>query len=173
MNILEAYDYLVRARRDFWATLESVPDEVLSRPLLNGAKFHCIKDLLFHVAATEDFWIQEEILREQPVRQTDSALKDTRGGPVFAGFTLKTLLDYWRNVEQSTLKYLATLTDDELKRVVSVHDRPGKRYTVDGVLWNIVIHEARHVAQVSVLLRTQGIAPPFLDLLNYLPMPPA
>jgi len=173
MNIPEAYDYLVRARRDSWAAMERVPDEVLSRPLLDGAKFHCIKDLLFHVAAVEDFWIREEILREQPVRQTIPALKDTRGGPIFAGFPLETLLDYWRLVEQSTLTYLPTLDDGELKRIVTVHDRPGKRYTVDGLLWNVIIHEARHVAQISVLLRTQGIAPPFLDLLNYLPVPSA
>jgi uncharacterized damage-inducible protein DinB len=170
MNIPEAYDYLVRARRDLWAALECVPDEVLSRPLLNGKKFHCIKDLMFHVAATEDFWIREEILREPPVRQTLPAFKDTQGGPVFADTALKTLLDYWRAVEQITLTYLPTLTDDELKRIVTVHDRPGKRYAVDGLLWNIVIHESRHVAQISVLLRTQGIAPPFLDLLNYLPI---
>jgi uncharacterized damage-inducible protein DinB len=171
MNISEMFDYLVRARRDLWATLERVPDEVLARPLLNGERFHSIKDLLFHVASTEDFWIREEILREQPVWQTVPAFKDTPGGPVYAGVELKTLLDYWRSVEQSTLTYLAMLTDDELKRIVTVHDRPGKRYTVDGVLWNIVIHEARHVAQISVLLRTQGIAPPFLDLVNYLPVP--
>jgi uncharacterized damage-inducible protein DinB len=50
MNIAEAYDYLVRARRDLWAMLDRMPDEVLSRPLLNGAKLHCIKDLLFHIA---------------------------------------------------------------------------------------------------------------------------
>ena len=170
MNIPESYDYLVRARRDLWATLAGVPDEVLSRPLLNGEKLHCIKDLIFHIACVEDFWVQEEILREQPVRQTNPALKDTRGGPIFASFALETLLDYWRAVEQRTLNYLATLSDDEVKRIVSVHDRPGKRYTVDGLLWNLIIHEARHVAQISVLLRTQGIAPPFLDLLRYLPI---
>jgi uncharacterized damage-inducible protein DinB len=173
MNIPETYDYLVRARRDLWATLEGVPDEVLSRPLLDGAKLHCIKDLLFHIASVEDFWIREEILREQPARKTIPALKDTQGGPVFAGFALKSLLDYWRVVEQTTLAYLPTLDDEELKRIVSVHDRPGKRYTVDGLLWNVIIHEARHVAQISVLLRTQGIAPPFLDLLKYLPVPSA
>jgi uncharacterized damage-inducible protein DinB len=173
MNIPETYDYLVRARRDLWASLEAVPDEVLSRPLLNGAKLHCIKDLMFHVANVEDFWIREEILRETPVWKTVPALKDTQGGPVFGGFALETLLDYWRVVEQSTLTYLSTLKDSELKRIVTVHDRPGKRYTVDGLLWNVMIHEARHVAQISVLLRTQGIAPPFLDLLKYLPVPSA
>ena len=173
MNIAESYDYLVRARRDLWAMLERVPDEVLSRPLLNGAKLHCIKDLVFHIASVEDFWMHEEILREQPMWKTTPGFENTQGGPVFAGFALETLVDYWRMVEQRTLAYLATLTDDELKRVVSVHDRPGKRYTVDGLLWNLIIHEARHVAQISVLLRTQGIEPPFLDLLKYLPVPSA
>ncbi|HXJ06691.1 MAG TPA: DinB family protein [Candidatus Acidoferrum sp.] len=173
MNIPESYDYLVRARRDLRATLEGVPDEVLSRPLLDGAKLHCIKDLVFHIANVEDFWIREEILRQPPLYKTIPALKDTRGGPIFDGFALQTLLDYWRVVEQNTLAYLATLTDDELKRIVSVHDRPGKRYSVDGLLWNLIFHEARHVAQISVLLRTQGIAPPFLDLLKYLPVPSA
>jgi len=171
MNIPEAYDYLVRSRRDVWNFLEGMPDEILSRPLLDGAKFHCIKDLLFHIPSTEDFWIREEILRESPLRESNLAFKGTRGGPIFAGFALKVLLDYWRAVEQCTLVYLATLTEDELKRIVTVHDRPGQRYSVDGLLWNIVIHEARHVAQISVLARTQGIAPPFLDLLNYLPRP--
>jgi uncharacterized damage-inducible protein DinB len=79
-------------------------------------------------------------------------------------------LDYWRLVEQSTVTYLPALDDRELKRIVTVDDRPGKRYMVDGVLWNVIIHEARHVAQISVLLRNQRIAPPFLDLVKYLPV---
>jgi DinB family len=118
MNIPETYDYLVRARRDLWAALNRVPDEVFSRPLLSGERFHCIKDLVFHVASVEDFWIQEEILREQPVRKTIPALKDTQGGPIYAGFAVDTLLNYSR-----------------IERMVSVHDRPGKRYTVE---WSAV-----------------------------------
>jgi uncharacterized damage-inducible protein DinB len=83
------------------------------------------------------------------------------------------LLDYWRVVDQTTLRYLPTLTDTELRRIVSAHDRPGQRHSVDGLLWNLIIHEARHMAQISVLLRTQGIVPPFLDRLKYLSVPPA
>lgn len=33
MNIPEVYDYLVRARRDLWAALEGVLDEVSDRAL--------------------------------------------------------------------------------------------------------------------------------------------
>jgi uncharacterized damage-inducible protein DinB len=81
MNIRETYDYLVRARRDLWAALEGVPDEVLSRLLLNGKRLHCIKDLVFHIASTEDFWLHEEILRKQPVRQTIRPSKIPRAAP--------------------------------------------------------------------------------------------
>ena len=172
MNIPETYDYLVRARRNLWTALQGVPDEVISRPLLDGEKFHCIKDLLFHVAATEDFWIREEILREQPLRETVPALKSTHGGPIFAGSALAMLLDYWRLVEQSTLAYLPSLNDNELKRIVAVHDRPGQRFTVDHLLWNVMFHEMRHTAQITVLLRTQHIKPPSLDLYYYLPVAP-
>jgi uncharacterized damage-inducible protein DinB len=168
MNISETYQYLIRARRDLWAALENVPDEVLSRPLLGGSEFHCIKDLVFHVAAVQDGWVQEDIRRQQPVLQVTPILKDTRGGPVYAGFAIETLLDYWKAVEESVLIYLATLTDDELSRVVIPHDAPGDRFTVDGLLWHVMIHEMRHTAQIAVLLRMQGIKPPSLDLYYYL-----
>jgi len=48
--------------------------------------------------------------------------------------------------------------------------RARELFMVDGLLWKPIIHEARHVAQISVLQRTQSIEPPFLDLLNYLPV---
>jgi uncharacterized damage-inducible protein DinB len=169
MNISESYDYLVRARRDLWATLETVPDEVLSRPLLPGERFHCIKDLVMHVPMVEDSWIHEDILRDQTVRHSIPAVANARWGPDYAGFALKALLDYWRAVEQSTLGYLATLTADELKRLVADHDAPEYRIPVDLLLWHVMIHEMRHTAQIAVLLRTQGIKPPSLDLLSYLP----
>jgi hypothetical protein len=46
MNIRETYDYLVRCWRDLWAVLDSVPGEVLSRPLLDGSGLRCIKGVV-------------------------------------------------------------------------------------------------------------------------------
>jgi len=169
VNIPETYDYLTRARRGLWAALEAVPDEVLSRPLLDGARFHCIKDLVVHVAEVEDGWIHGDILREDLVQTAFPDLRDSEGGPVYAGFALELLLDYWRAVEQSTLSYLATLTEDELKRVVKLSDAPEDRFVLDRLLWHVMMHEIRHTAQIAMLLRMQGIKPPSLDLLFYLP----
>jgi uncharacterized damage-inducible protein DinB len=168
MNIPETYDYLVRTRRDLWAALEKVPDKVLSRPLAGEEWFPCLKDLVFHMAAVEDGWLNMDILREEPVLENFPTLRGAEKGAV-CGFRLETLLDYWRAVEKSTLAYITTLTDDELNRVTTPYDDPEQRVRVDGLLWHVVIHEMRHTAQIVVLLRTQGIKPPSLDLLWYLP----
>ena len=167
MNIPETYDYLKRARRDLWATLERVPDEVLSRPLIGGDRFHCIKDLVFHIAGCEDGWLHYTILRDQPIQNTMPAIKDIPDGPVCAGVALETLLEYWRAVEQGTLEYLPTLTENGLNRLVQ--DSPTDWFKLDGLLWHVMIHEMRHTAQIVLLLRMQGITPPALDLLWYLP----
>lgn len=169
MNAGEIYAYLGRARRDLWATLEGTPDEVLSRALLDGERFHSIKDLLFHVAAVEDGWLHEDIRRLSPVLDAFPALSATTGGPEYARFSLHELLDYWRAVESSTLGYLAALTESERRRVVTVHDAPDERYTVDGLFSHVMFHEMRHTAQICLLLRMQGGTPPSLDLLFYLP----
>jgi uncharacterized damage-inducible protein DinB len=169
VNIRETYDYLVRTRRDLWGTLETVPDEILSRALLSGSRFHCIKDLLFHIADVEDGWINGDIRNNQMVQNAIPVLRNSEGGPAYADFALETLRDYWRLVEQNTLAYLAALNDEDLTRVVHVEDWPEKRFTVDGLLWHVMIHEMRHTAQIAMLLRTQDIKPPSLDLLFYLP----
>ncbi len=166
MTIHETYDYLVRARRDLWSKLEELPEEVLSRPLLNGDRFHCIRDLVFHIPDVEDGWINGDIRRQPIVQEAIPLLRN--GGPFFADVELSTLLQYWRLVEQRTLAYFATLSDDALKQPVEVEDWPGKRFTVDGLLSHVMIHEMRHTAQICVLLRTQNIDPPSLDLLFYL-----
>jgi uncharacterized damage-inducible protein DinB len=166
MTIPEIYDYLVRARRDLWATLETVPDEVLSRHLLQGEDMHCIKDLIFHTAAVEDGWLHYTILQDEPVKKSQADWRDVEV-PMGAGVTLSRLLDYWRAVEQSTLTYLERLTPEELGRVVE--DSPTEHFKLEGLLWHVMLHEVRHTAQIAVLLRTQGIKPPSLDLLFYLP----
>ena len=168
MNIPETYDYLVRARRDLWATLKGVPDEMLSRPLIGGPRFQCIKDLVFHIAGVEDGWLHHTILCDPPVQEAIPAVKDIQDGPFCASVALEVLLDYWQAVEQSTLKYLSALTDNELNRLVD--DSPTERFKLDGLLWHVMIHEMRHTAQIAMLLRMQDVKPPALDLFWYLPI---
>lgn len=174
MNVPEMYGYLVRARRVLRAGLQELPDEVLAHALLDGEKFHCIKDLLLHIAVVEDGWVNGDIQRAATVLDRFPALEAAAAPEKQAATSLTTLLEYWDAVEAHTLMYLSGLTPLELARVVTVEDWPldHQRFTVEGLLWHVLHHEIRHTAQISVLLRLQGITPPTLDLLFYLPSEP-
>lgn len=162
MTINDYYDYLVRARRDLWAFLETMPDEALAKKVLPGPRFECIKDLISHIAAVEDSWIHEDILRDQPVWETVPELENAQDGAFYSAMPLEVLLNYWRAVEASTLKFLETLNPVELERVVE------NQFTVDGLIWHVMQHETRHTAQISVLARQLGFSPPQLDLIGHL-----
>jgi uncharacterized damage-inducible protein DinB len=162
MTIDNYYDYLVRARRDLWAFLETMPDDVLAKKVLPGPRFECIKDLISHIAAVEDSWIHEDIVRDQPVWETVPELENAQDGPFYAAMPLEVLLNYWRAVEASTLKYLETLNPVELERLIE------ERFTVESLIWHVMQHETRHTAQVSILARQLGFSPPQLDLIGYL-----
>jgi uncharacterized damage-inducible protein DinB len=162
MTIDNYYDYLVRSRRDLWAFLETMPDEALAKKVLPGPRFECIKDLISHIAAVEDSWIHEDILRDQPVWETVPELENAQDGPFYSAMPLEVLLNYWRAVEASTLKFFETLNPAELERLVD------DQFTVEGLIWHVMQHETRHTAQISMLARQLGFSPPQLDLIGYL-----
>jgi uncharacterized damage-inducible protein DinB len=167
MRLLETYEYLVRARRDLWKTLRATPGELLSGDRIGGPRFHSIKDLVFHIADVEDGWINGDIRRAGLVQNSYPTLRTA--GPDFSGFDLDILLNYWEAVEHQSLAYLSSLSESDLASVVPVEDWPDKRFTLDGLLNHVLIHEMRHTAQIALLLRRQGVKPPSLDLLFYLP----
>ena len=94
MNIHQTYDYLMRARRDLWAALEAVPNEVLIKPLLKGGRFHCIKDLVYLIPMVEDGWIHCTVLGDEPVLDSFSILKDIGDSPDCSSLELGGLLAY-------------------------------------------------------------------------------
>ncbi len=168
MNVQAMYDYVVKARRDLREVLVAAPDDVVSQPLMLADRFRCIKDMLFHIAEVEDGWIQGDIRGVAMVQEAFPTLRNSPGGAAFSGESLPLLLAYWQAVEDSTHRYLETLSPDELHRRVNVEDWPDKHLTVDGLLWHVMIHEVRHTAQIVLLLRNAGVRPPSLDLLFYL-----
>lgn len=170
MDIPRFYNYLVRARRDLWAFLETIPDETLSREVIPGTRFHSVKDLVLHIPVIEDSWLHEDILRDPPVWESTADLLGTLDRPYYADKPLAAMLEYWRWVEKSTLEYLSRLSSEELAREVRVKSSKGEDcFTVEGLLWHVVQHEVRHTAQIALLCRQAGFSPPQLDLLVYLP----
>ncbi len=164
MKIKQFYSYVQRARHDLWAAFELLPDEVLSKTMIPAERFRCIKDLLMHIAAVEDSWIHEDILRDTPVWQSALPQALQQDGAFFADTPLETIVSYHKAVEQSTKAFLETLPNIDLQQIVE-EDR-----TIEGILWHVMQHEIRHTAQIALLIRQQGFKPPALDLLWFLPL---
>ena len=169
MEIPAFYDYLMRARRDLWTFLETVPDGVLSKSTIPGARFHSIKDLVLHIPVVEDSWVHEDILRDTPTWESLAGFPDVMEAPYHDDKPLAWMLDYWRSVEESTLEYLRKLEPVELARLVADSGSKGDElFTVEGVLWHVMQHEVRHTAQIALLCRLAGFKPPQLDLIRYI-----
>jgi uncharacterized damage-inducible protein DinB len=169
MTVQNYYSYLTRARRDLWAFLETLPYNVLSESVIPADRMHSIKDLVLHIAVVEDSWIHEDILRDSPVWESTDGFPQAFETPYHDSKTLTWLLEYWRAVEQSTLAYFETLSDTELERDVPMPSEQGDvRFKVRDLLWHVMQHETRHTAQIVLLARLAGHAPPQLDLVKYL-----
>jgi uncharacterized damage-inducible protein DinB len=164
MNTITFYTYPTRARQDVWETLQNIPESDLAQPVFRGERFRCIKDLVMHIAAVEDSWLHEDILRDTPVFMRVLPEELHKDGAFFAEVPLETLLQYWREVQHSTLSYLQTNPD--LDWVVDAQ----QQHTAHGLVWHFMLHEVRHTAQIAVVLRQLGHKPPALDLLWYLPL---
>jgi uncharacterized damage-inducible protein DinB len=169
MTITDYYDYLVRARRDLWAFLETMPDDALSKSVIPGERFHSIKDLVLHIPVVEDSWVHEDILRDTPTWESLAGFPDVMEVQYHDDKSLAWMLAYWKHVEASSLAYVAKLEASELTRLVTDSGSKGDElFTVEGVLWHVMQHEVRHTAQIALLARQLGFSPPQLDLIRYL-----
>ena len=167
MTASNFYDYLVRARRDLFSFLRSMPDEALSRDVIPGERFHSIKDLVLHIAVVEDSWVHEDILSDKPVWESAVGFPHDFEQAYHASQSLEWMLEYWLMVEKSTLEHLGKF-ESSLTRELSFDRTDGTvLFTIEGILWHVMQHEVRHTAQIALLARQQGFSPPQLDLNVY------
>ena len=167
MTASSFYDYLVRARRDLFSFLRSIPDEALSRDVIPGERFHSIKDLVLHITVVEDSWVHEDILSDKPVWESTVGFPHNFEQAYHASHSLEWMLEYWLMVEKSTLEHLGKF-ESSLTREFSFDHKDGTfKMTVEEILWHVMQHEIRHTAQIALLARQQGFSPPQLDLNVY------
>ena len=168
MTVQGFYDYLRRSRQDLFTFLRSMPDEAISRDVIPGERFHSIKDLVIHIPIIEDSWLHEDILKDQPIWETTRGFPNNFEKAYHASDSLEWMLEYWLNVQQSSLAYLANLEPEMLKAEISMPRKQGQEFfTVQEVLWHVMQHEVRHSAQIMLLARQLDFDPPQLDYICY------
>jgi uncharacterized damage-inducible protein DinB len=121
-----------------------------------------LRTLLHHIIVADRFWF---------------AL--SRGEPfdVAAESTVATMLDdlvkRYRETHEAQLRWIATVDDRELERLIETPYIPGQRYSIAQAAVQVCLHSHGHRAQVATRLRALGGTPPSMDYIRWLPERPA
>jgi len=165
---MDAQDYLQRqfseVRRLSGAPLQEITDEHVN--WMPPGTANVISAILLHQAGTEDAIVQQRLRGESRIWERDGWAEKTgitmtpgsRGGwEELKGQTvaLTPIQAYAATVHAATDAYLASLTDEELRR-----EMPwpfGGTRTVADFLALIVVHTVFHAGEVSALKGVQGV----------------
>jgi uncharacterized damage-inducible protein DinB len=166
MNVREYYAYLAASRAQLWDFLRALPPEDLDRDVIEpGDRFHSVKDLLLHISDVEDHWIHA-VARGDGLGVAQRYPHDWVR-PQAGQYSLAWIIDYGREINAMTESYLDS-GPDLSQRVKLVHDDPASdTVTLEQLLWHVMTHEVRHLAQLTLLVRQQGHTPPWLDYLRF------
>lgn len=141
--------------RIFQAATRLSPAE-LAAP--SGASFSSVRETLVHIMAAQLIWLS----RWQGT--SPRTLLDARDFPDLASIRAR-----WDQIEADTQRFVETLSDADLARVVEYRNTRGERWAYP--LWQQVIHQVNHATyhrgEIAATLTQLGQSPGDLDLLIY------
>ncbi len=147
---------------DSWAnhrTLEScatLTPEQFTRDL--GSSFRSVRDTLVHIWGAEWIWL------ERWHGRAPNAIPSADGFPDFESVRRR-----WTEVERNLLDYVASLTQDDLQRIIQFKTLAGAAYgqPLAVCLQHVANHGTYHRGQVTTLLRQLGAKPVGTDLILF------
>ncbi len=165
MYVRDYYTYLVGVRKELWGFLRALPDSDLNATLLEGDRFHNIKDLLLHITDVEDHWIHAVARNDSTIAQQ---FAHNWVHPHAEQYPVAWIIDYGRAVQGMTLQFLDTQPDMQAQIKLVKHDPTSVHVSLEQLLWHVMTHEVRHTAQIALLARQQGHTPPWLDYFHFM-----
>ena len=153
MSLTLTFDELLRYandERDKWRLwLVAHPAAMESPVQPAGARHGTVGKLVDHIFLTERRHLQR--LREERVDES-TGLTANNAPPLF---------DYGASVRRELEQYVETLDEDaaDEMRTFEVRDRQWTM-TPRKLLFHVLLHEARHWAQIALALRLAGFEPP-------------
>ena len=121
-------------------------------------KVESIGTILLHIAAIEISYIREDIMRQPMGEEWKIALPIRFGIPQITGKELDYFTDQLDSAREETKTVLKSLTDTDLKRIITPLD-PGEpqntqiEFSIEYILYHIIGHEAHHRGQIAVQKR--------------------
>lgn len=159
MNIEDVrllYDFNGWANHRTLDACAALAPEQLTRDL--GSSFRSVRDTLAHIYGAEWIWMERWHGRVPA------------GLPSAADFPdLETLRRRFAEMDQNLVDYAASLTADDLQRVMTVKTSAGTTFSQP--LWQMLQHLANHGSyhrgQVATMLRQLGAKPVGTDLIGF------
>lgn len=155
-------DFQILFEYNSWANsrtqqaVESMPEEKLYVDLKNS--FGSIHGTLVHLVGAEDIWLQR-------MNGADPGIfMKKENYPTYESVKVK-----WKEIEEGWQKYLSTVKEEELTRVLTFHTQKGDLVTqkVWQSLQHAVNHSTYHRGQITTLIRQSGGTPVGTDLIAY------
>lgn len=150
------YDFNSWANHRVLDACAPLSDEQFTRNL--GSSFPSVRDTLFHICGAEWIWL------ERWHGRSPSAIPTAADYP-----NLEAVRRRWAEVERDLRDYVASLTPDDLGRILSFKTLAGAPYSQP--LWQCLQHLANHGSyhrgQITTMLRQLGVKPAGTDMIGF------
>jgi uncharacterized damage-inducible protein DinB len=155
-DLTRRYDYNYWANRKLFAVITQLTPEQFTQNV--AGTYGSIRNTLVHMMCAEWGWIDR---CGGPARPAQLKADDYP--------TTASVVEQWAVVEGYAREFLATLTDDDLPRIVefTLGVTGTRAMAIGELLQHATTHAVHHRGQVALLLRVVGVAPGNFDLLFY------
>jgi uncharacterized damage-inducible protein DinB len=150
------YDFNAWANHRTLDSCAALDNEKFTRDL--GSSFRSVRDTLAHISGAEWIWLE---------RWHGRATHGIPPGSDFPDF--ESVRRRWTEIERNLLDYVASLTPEDLQRVLQYKTMAGTQMAQP--LWQCLQHLANHSTyhrgQIATMLRQLGAKPVSTDLIGF------
>jgi uncharacterized damage-inducible protein DinB len=150
-SIDELHRYSTMVRRNFSGKLSELPWETVEKN--REASFYSMKNILLHMIDNEDWMVNWVI----PGRANEYNRRK------WSEYTsMEMMVEHMNEVENRTVQYLATASEDELQRRTKLTTSKGEVFdlTVEECLFQSFAEQLYHIGELIALLWQENIEPP-------------
>jgi uncharacterized damage-inducible protein DinB len=150
------YDYNAWADHRTLDACKELSEDQLTRDL--GSSFRSIRDTLVHIMLVEWLWLERWHGRSPSAYPPNSEFPH-----------LDSIRARWSQIERDLLDYIASLTPEEVQRVVQHKTTAGVPQAAPlwQMLQHLVNHGTYHRGQIATMLRQLGAKPLATDLIFF------
>lgn len=150
------YDYNAWADHRTLEACAVLNEEQFTRDM--GSSFRSVRDTLLHIMQVEWLWLQRWHGRSPTSFAADGEYPDA-----------ESIRARWAEIERDLLDYVASLTSEEVQRVVQHKTTAGapQAQPLWQMLQHLVNHGTYHRGQVATMLRQLGAQPSATDLIFF------